>query len=171
MGTGSLTVVIDLDNELAVAQYGAWDGYPEGQGITALNILKSYGWEALAIGLTYTRFATEREIKTIQEKYQSKDGSMTVEESNRFVNDHPGLTGDTGAKILGIIIETSKELLLTNLYALKEDKEFVKGYYEINLHSGKFFTRFGPNEAVFDLDNLPAPEDYLSVLGRGNIDE
>lgn len=36
MGTRNLTAVY-LDGQYKVAQYGQWDGYPEGQGITALT--------------------------------------------------------------------------------------------------------------------------------------
>lgn len=40
MGTRNLTMVIDKEGELKVAQYGQWDGYPEGQGTTILNFCK-----------------------------------------------------------------------------------------------------------------------------------
>ena len=39
MGTRNLTVVF-MDGEYKVAQYGQWDGYPEGQGMTCLKFLK-----------------------------------------------------------------------------------------------------------------------------------
>lgn len=162
MGTRNLTVVRDLDNEVAVAQYGQWDGYPEGQGITALNILKNYGWEALAIGLTYTRFATAEELKPIFDNYANNDGWMTMEEGKRFGEDYPSLTRDTGADILRIIIETKKDILLTNEYDFKDDDLFCEGYYEVNLHSGKFISKYGGYEVEFDLDNLPTAEEYLS---------
>ncbi len=39
MGTRNLTCVY-LDGKCKVAQYGQWDGYPEGQGVTCLNFLR-----------------------------------------------------------------------------------------------------------------------------------
>ena len=36
MGTRNLTKVIDKNGVIKVAQYGQWDGYPAGQGVTAL---------------------------------------------------------------------------------------------------------------------------------------
>ena len=39
MGTRNLTAVY-IDGEYKVAQYGQWDGYPEGQGMTALTFLR-----------------------------------------------------------------------------------------------------------------------------------
>jgi hypothetical protein len=40
MGTRHLTMVVS-NNETKVAQYGQWDGYPEGQGVTILTFLRS----------------------------------------------------------------------------------------------------------------------------------
>ena len=42
MGTRNLTIVLK-DGEHKVAQYCQWDGYPEGQGRTAFNLLKGAG--------------------------------------------------------------------------------------------------------------------------------
>lgn len=39
MGARNLTAVY-LDGQYKVAQYGQWDGYPEGQGITVLTFLR-----------------------------------------------------------------------------------------------------------------------------------
>ena len=39
MGTRNLTMVIS-NGKTKVAQYGQWDGYPDGQGMTALSTLK-----------------------------------------------------------------------------------------------------------------------------------
>ena len=40
MGTRNLTLVKDKEGKTKVAQYGQWDGYPEGQGSTILNFIK-----------------------------------------------------------------------------------------------------------------------------------
>ena len=40
MGTRNLTIV-HKNGEYKVAQYGQWDGYPEGLGATLLNFLKN----------------------------------------------------------------------------------------------------------------------------------
>ena len=39
MGTRNLTAVM-IDGEYKVAQYGQWDGYPSGQGLTCLHFLR-----------------------------------------------------------------------------------------------------------------------------------
>ena len=40
MGTRHLICVVS-DNQYRIAQYGQWDGYPEGQGAAILEFLKS----------------------------------------------------------------------------------------------------------------------------------
>jgi hypothetical protein len=40
MGTRNLTCVA-IDNSYKVSQYGQWDGYPSGQGVTILNFLRN----------------------------------------------------------------------------------------------------------------------------------
>lgn len=39
MGTRNLTCVV-VDGEMKVAQYGQWDGYPEGQGATCCEFIQ-----------------------------------------------------------------------------------------------------------------------------------
>jgi len=41
MGTRNLTMVIDNQGALKVAQYGQWDGYPSGQGAVILEFAKN----------------------------------------------------------------------------------------------------------------------------------
>jgi len=40
MGTRHL-IVVKKDNEIKVAQYGQWDGYPSGQGVSILKFLRN----------------------------------------------------------------------------------------------------------------------------------
>lgn len=40
MGTRNLTMIIDKRGDLKVAQYGQWDGYPEGWGVEILNFAR-----------------------------------------------------------------------------------------------------------------------------------
>ena len=41
MGTRHLICVVK-DNEYKLAQYGQWDGYPEGQGVNILRFLRDF---------------------------------------------------------------------------------------------------------------------------------
>src|SRR5574337_1233174 len=56
MGTRNLTAVM-MNGEYKVAQYGQWDGYPEGQGKTILEFLSGDGnIEKLKSALQRVRF-------------------------------------------------------------------------------------------------------------------
>ena len=56
MGTRNLTVVKYKD-EYKIAQYGQWDGYPNGQGVTILSfLLKEGNIEKLKKALERVRF-------------------------------------------------------------------------------------------------------------------
>ena len=65
MGTRHLTIVAAAGG-YPVAQYGQWDGYPSGQGVTALNFLKTLTPEQRAefkAKCLATGTATEAELK------------------------------------------------------------------------------------------------------------
>lgn len=166
MGTRNLTVVRDLDEEIVVAQYGQWDGYPSGQGITILNTLNAYGWIPLTVGLTHCRYATQAELDEIYSQFQNTEGYMTSEQANLFIEQYPALSRDTGGEIIRQIIETDKDILLVNNYDFKDDELFCEGYYEIDLPNGKFISKYADKTIEFDLDNLPTAEEYLKSFEK-----
>lgn len=104
MGTRNLTVVY-MDGQYRVAQYGQWDGYPEGAGITCLQFLRDKMDEQLfRKRLSELRFMSNDEINDLMRRYhRDKDGFMTVEDSDRLRNERPALHRDTGVDILEMI--------------------------------------------------------------------
>jgi len=80
MGTRNLTVVIS-GGKRVVAQYGQWDGYPSGQGATALNFLSSEGsLDKLKKTLEKVRFRNEEDEKKLLSTI-SLSGVMTADGS------------------------------------------------------------------------------------------
>ena len=68
MGTRNLSLCRH-NGEYKIAQYGQWDGYPSGQGVTTLNFCKVYGnLTKLKENLSKIRFFTDEESKEIDEK-------------------------------------------------------------------------------------------------------
>lgn len=92
MGTRNLTIVF-MDGEYRVAQYGQWDGYPEGQGMTCLEFLRNEMDEQLfRDNLKALEFI---DYDSAQCKYINK----AIEAGVIF----PEFSRDTGAEILSMI--------------------------------------------------------------------
>lgn len=73
MGTRNLTMVIK-DNKTKIAQYGQWDGYPNGQGLTVLNFLKEADMDQFKAQLDKCKFANKRTpTENLSLNYNSRD--------------------------------------------------------------------------------------------------
>lgn len=119
MGTRNLTMVIDKEGDLKVAQYGQWDGYPEGQGTTILNFCKNtINLEKLEKALPDCRFFNRcDDIKQYLEDYdnrcpnwQNKKTTDDRTEKDIYWFDRTQ-TRDLGGKILESIITLNKSFL------------------------------------------------------------
>jgi len=93
MGTRNLTIVIS-NGKTKVAQYGQWDGYPAGQGATALAFLK--------------RLMNGNEL----DKFKSRVNDLhwltpaecaIIDKDNNWDKTYPHLSRDCGADILEAI--------------------------------------------------------------------
>lgn len=89
MGTRNLTMVVS-GGQTKVAQYGQWDGYPGGQGDTALAFLLNCDLDKFKEKVDVCRFLTNDEIETLNKA------------SNPFEK-HPWLSRDLGAQILSVV--------------------------------------------------------------------
>jgi hypothetical protein len=172
-----------------VAQYGQWDGYPEGQGLTALFFLKSTNLERFKLKLDQCRFGTTDELKKIYLQFTDND-YLTEEQHKRFMSSEYGhLSRDHGAKILGLILDSPSGLILSDqsdfaadslfcewCYVIDFDKntfEVFKGCNHEPLAKGERFFNLNPSEpskyypvkkvAEFKLGSLPNKKKFLKV--------
>jgi hypothetical protein len=98
MGTRNLTMVFK-DGKYVVAQYGQWDGYPDGQGLNALTFLRDQlDREKFFDGLSRICEPDQRLIDRI---------NAHIERGGRVSDICPSLSRDTCAKILGVIQEST----------------------------------------------------------------
>jgi hypothetical protein len=153
MGTRNLTKVINSDGVTVVAQYGQWDGYPEGQGLVALHHARMA--HAISNALPYVRFISEDEANALFAGYDFANGN--------FSRDFPTFSRDTGADILGVIAYSAGEVLLIDNSEFENDDLFCEGVYTIDFESNKFISNFG-KVVEFDLSNLPTKEQYLEAF-------
>ena len=104
MGTRNLTIVY-MDGEYRVAQYGQWDGYPEGQGLTCLQFLRDRMNEKdFRDALSHIKYIDTEKLRKILIDYgMDADGSIPVKDADRFRQTFPEFSRDTGAEILSMI--------------------------------------------------------------------
>ena len=141
MGTRNLTMVIS-NKETKVAQYGQWDGYPSGQGATALEFLHNVDIRQFEEKLKSVKFINEDKQKEIDQWLKSigcKDGWMNMEQSAQYQRKYPFLTRDNGAKVLQMIMDSEdEEIWLHDQTEFAADSLFCEWAYVIDLDKGYF---------------------------------
>jgi hypothetical protein len=177
MGTRHLITAFDEQGELKVAQYGQWDGYPEGQGITMLNILRyttrtDYTGKLVsevANGLARCRWGSEDELNAIYNSFPEMN-YVGTDDSKKFDTLYPNLTRDTGADILNVVAWSVGEVLLVDSSDFAEDELFCEGIYSVNYQSQMFTSKFGLLTVSFPLNDLPTNQEYLDAFEKAKED-
>jgi len=187
METRNLTIVFDA-GEYRVAQYGQWDGYPEGAGIKILRFLRDEMYEFLfRTRLSRFNFVAENDDikKRIDKAFENGIGSYCFPEFSR----------DTGCDILPIIQnDMATTHYLGNRIDFAADSVFCEWAYVVDFDHRTFEVFKGFNKtpleenerfyflndkidpdaclsgtkyyqvklaATFDLDNLPEDKEFL----------
>jgi hypothetical protein len=161
MGTRNLTVVKDLQGTTKIAQYGQWDGYPSYSGIQALNFLRDkVNRDNLLVELQNVQFVGDEEVDQLYKQFETTDW-----ENKDFLNAYPGLHRDTGIKILEVVANSTDTIKTVDNTEFANDSLFCEGIYEVDFSTNKFTSNFNDIVAMYDLDNLPTDEEYLSAMG------
>ena len=132
------------ESEVKIAQYGQWDGYPEGQGITLLSFLKeNSNVEKLKQILPKVRFQNEDDLTKQEEFMQSigvKNGWMDKEQAQKFKEKFPLHHRDVGGEILQTLVndQKSEEIVLVNAYEFAGDSLFCEWAYVVDLDKKTF---------------------------------
>ena len=173
MGTRNLTMVV-LNGETKIAQYGQWDGYPEGQGLTILNLLKTFDLNIFKEKVAMLRWLTDEECNQLNK--------------TDWVKHHPYLSRDIGGKILGIVydgklcstlfdkttIELDIQILgLINHESFAHDSVFCEWGYVIDLDNNTFEIYKGLNKSPLkDTDRFfgPQQDGYYPISERVRFD-
>lgn len=191
MGTRNLTMVIKGEKPV-VAQYGQWDGYPSGQGMTALEFLRSKSLKKFKKKLELVRFANEEDEKVIEAWMKSigvTDGWMDMDQSGKYHEKYPFLTRDHGAQILQLIQDNKEPVFLTDSSSFAKDSLFCEWAYVIDFDKNTFEVYEGFNQApleegerffgdkekdseyfpiralkTYSLSELPSPTQFLKDL-------
>lgn len=191
MGTRHLIAVVK-DNEYKVAQYGQWDGYPEGQGTNVLNFLKNNNLNKFKEQVKKCEFITDDNFFTrAYEKLNIKpiNGFITNEDSKKFKAKYPQLDRDMSSDILNFIMNNDN-VILQNCIDFAKDSLFCEWGYVIDLDKNTFEVYEGFNKLPlseserfynmkgerdyhpikhvisFNLNSLPTKEKFLSCFAE-----
>jgi len=187
MGTRNLTAVYS-DGQYKIAQYGQWDGYPSGQGITVLRFMHKIMDNGLIDDfrkvIRKTKFFTEREIERIDERIHNR-------KLKNWQDIYPELSRDTGAEILDLVYSSRASKKLHNSIEFAADSVFCEWAWVIDLDRMTFegYKGFNKEEltpddrfyflrdeetdeeyhgvkmvASWDLNSLPNDEDFLAAF-------
>lgn len=195
MGTRNL-VAVQLNGEYKVAQYGQWDGYPSGQGLTALRFLHGMDRESFIQKLEQNRFLSDDDIKAcwVEAGADPEAQFVNMEVSEKFQSLYPHLSRDAGANILQLVAESEAGLGLRNSIEFAKDSLFCEWAYVIDFDKGTFeaykgfnkegveedarFTGSGREEykavrlaASWPLSELPDEETFLKTLKEPDEEE
>lgn len=188
MGTRNLTMVI-LGGETKVAQYGQFDGYIEGAGVTALKFLQEVIHERFKERLSHCRFMNDDDKKELDDwlvSIGSVNGWLNMEQAQQYKEKYPYLTRDNGIHILEMIYHSNDSvILLSNSTDFSKDSLFCEYAYVIDYDKNTFEIYEGFNKKPlleterfynaeckgeyypvrllksYALDNLPTVEQFL----------
>ena len=146
MGTRGLTAVI-LDGEHKIAQYGQWDHYPSGQGLTALAFCREAMTddakrEAFIANLRRCRFGTPADEAECDAWLASigvgANGMMRMDQYDKWKARYPLLARDTGAEILGLVAgaESDAQIVVQDSWDFGGDSLFCEWAYVIDATAG-----------------------------------
>jgi len=183
MGTRNLTIVVN-DNRPVIAQYGQWDGYPAGQGLTILNTLKSPYFDVYTLKekLKLCRFINESVLyQKAHDKFLKSIGAIgdyfNGEQAKKYFEKYPFLSRDHGGDIIGMVHDYDTDryyhelIMLKNSYEFAADSLFCEWAYVVDLDLMTFEVYHGfikkpltPNERFYPLQkNLGDNPEYYPI--------
>lgn len=154
MGTRHLIVVVH-EGKYLLAQYGQWDGYPEGQGVDVLkfcteHLNSSEKIENFIQKINKTYNPTETEFLEMWKEFgvdlKRSGGFVEFAIAQKFNKKYPSLSRDTGSEILYLILYSEKNLPVKHSIDFALDSLFCEWAYVIDLDNMKLEVYKGFNK-------------------------
>lgn len=174
MGTRNLTMVINQEGEIKVAQYGQWDGYPSGVGASVLSFLKNKELvEKLKAKLSIVRFLDEEGIdKEFIESYNKNAPGWGNQPDNRTDEQKRWFatycTRDLADDVLvNIANSEGNEIILINSENTAKTDGWVEYSYVINFKENTLGVYGHIDQSpmkIYSLDELPEENIFIEEL-------
>ena len=145
MGTRNLTIVYS-NGEYKVAQYGQWDGYPEGLGVQLLKYLKGININELRNAVNDCTYLSKEDFDEINKNIDEAKKDNPRFSWQKF---YPELSRDTGGDILELIMFKNKTKLQNSLN-FAADSLFCEWAYVIDLDKNTYEVYEGFNKEPLD---------------------
>lgn len=160
MGTRNLTAVMK-DGEYKIAQYGQWDGYPNGQGITALTFLRDTNLDEFKAKLDNLSFYTEKEYQQIIDEHTDNGSVAMGSDHDKWWQSHMAQTSrDRGAEILNLVMNHGATKL-KNSIGFAGDSLFCEWAYIVDFDKGTFEVFQGFNKTPIKEGRFVSGDDSL----------
>lgn len=169
MGTRHLIAVF-CNGEYKIAQYGQWDGYPEGQGTGVLSFLHKMDEQRFRKQLQLTSWISNEELNTLQAKFMKSKGakSFNISVSDSFAEMFPEFSRDTGSDILEYVYTSEFPVIkLHNDITFAADSLFCEWAYVIDMDKRTFEVYVGfnheeltPTDRFYFLREYEEPQVY-----------
>jgi len=116
MGTRSLTLAKSKD-KYKIAQYGQFDGYPDGHGLIVLSTIRdNFDFDVFRERLDkLVEYSTEEVAARWREFTKDDNGFVSLDESKRFSNKYPYLAREFAGKIIQAVYDGSAPGVYVNL--------------------------------------------------------
>lgn len=173
MGTRNLTMVVH-EKQTKIAQYGQWDGYPDGNGVKVLTFLRKAKLDKFREKLKNVRFRTaedDKEIQSFMESIGCKDGWMNTEQADKYHKAYPYLSRDIGTDILDLVYNSNgNEIMVGDSTDFAADSLFCEWAYLIDLDKNVLECYMGFNTRPLGkpqrFSTLKIRDDYAPSVGQ-----
>ena len=146
MGTRHL-IAVSTGNDYPIAQYGQWDGYPDGQGVDVLEFCQKLNDKPFR-----QRFELGM-LNTVDIKDLSASDLEKIEEDKQWDKTYPQLSRDAGAEILTYVYDAHSrkdKLPIKRYIEFAADSLFCEWAYVIDLEKNQLEVYKGFNQTPLD---------------------
>lgn len=188
MGTRHI-IAIKEGGEFKVINYGQWDGYPSGQGLDLLTILKETNFERLRKNINNIDELDQERVSKMWHDVgvdiEGCNGFVSMEQSKAYYKNVPHLSRDAGASIIKYLENKEKPLMNPKSFGNAAEGTWCEWFYVIDMDKmvlscfyRPFFNikveareKYNNNKQIEETDFIYMPDYSLFDFDLNNLPE